>query len=140
MRVNKTKKILLILFPFLFGLNLLFAQEMTTPPPIQDPNAPEITFEKIVYDYGTIKKESNGTCEFKFKNTGRTPLILSGAKASCGCTVPSWPTEPIAPGRTGVIKVTYDTKRIGVINKQIIVTSNAKTQSIVLTIKGNVIE
>ncbi len=139
MRINKIKKILILICIF-SGFKLLFAQEITTPPPIQDPNGPEIKFEKVVYDYGTIKEESNGTCEFKFTNTGKTPLILSGAKASCGCTVPSWPTEPIAPGKAGTIKVTYDTKRIGVINKQIIVTSNAKTQTVILTIKGNVTE
>jgi len=103
-----------------------------------NPNAPEITFEKDIYDFGNIKNEGNGTYEFKFKNTGKEPLIISDAKGSCGCTVPSWPKELIKPGASGIIKVTYDTKRTGGFIKTVTITSNAKTQQKVITIKGNV--
>ena len=103
-----------------------------------NPNAPEISFDKTVHDYGTIVQGADGTCEFKFTNTGKEPLILSKPQSSCGCTVPTWPQEPILPGKSDAIKVTYNTQNIGPINKTITVTSNAKTNRIVLSIKGTV--
>ncbi len=102
----------------------------------ENPNAAEITFENEVHDYGTIKQSSDGSCEFKFKNTGKEPLIISNAKGSCGCTVPTYPKEPIMKGQTAVIKVHYDTKRVGAFTKTVTITSNAKTDTKVLTIKG----
>lgn len=107
--------------------------KVETPP---NPNAPEITFEKDVYDYGTIKQGGEPNCEFKFKNTGKEPLIISSAKGSCGCTVPTYPKEPIMKGQTAVIKVHYDTKRVGAFTKTVTLESNAKTATKVLTIKG----
>ncbi|MDP4281515.1 MAG: DUF1573 domain-containing protein [Bacteroidota bacterium] len=104
-----------------------------------NPNAPEISFEKTVHDYGTIYQGSDGTCEFKFTNTGKEPLILQKPISSCGCTVPTWPQEPILPGKSDVIKVTYSTHNIGPINKTITVLSNAKTNRITLSIKGSVV-
>ena len=104
-----------------------------------NPNAAEISFEKKVHDYGTIIRGANGTCEFKFTNTGKEPLILSKPLSSCGCTIPTWPQEPILPGKSDMIKVTYNTKNIGPINKSVTVYSNAKTNRITLSIKGRVI-
>lgn len=104
-----------------------------------NPNAPEILFEKTVHDYGTVVQEGDGTCEFKFTNVGKEPLILSRPSSSCGCTVPSWPQEPILPGKSDVIKVTYNTRSIGIINKTVTVNSNAKTSRVVLQIKGQVV-
>jgi hypothetical protein len=102
-----------------------------------DPNAPEIAFESEVIDFGTVDYDANITKEFKFKNTGKTPLILSDVHPGCGCTTPeSWPKEPIKPGGTGIIKVKYDTKRVGSFEKTITVTSNAKTSSKIIRIKG----
>lgn len=100
----------------------------------------EITFESLEHDYGNIYKGDNGECEFVFKNTGKAPLQITNARASCGCTVPSWPREPIAPGKKSVIKVKYDTNRLGTINKSITVTSNAVNNSVVLHIKGSISE
>lgn len=104
----------------------------------ENPNAPEIKFEATVHDYGKIENGANGDCEFKFKNIGKEPLRLSDVKASCGCTIPTWTKDLILPGKTGTIKVHYDTKRTGPINKQITVTSNAKTATVILTIKGEI--
>lgn len=99
---------------------------------------PEIQFNYTSYDYGLITKgEHDGNCEFSFKNTGTEPLVLSNVQASCGCTSPSWPREPILPGKSGVIKVHYN-MNIGTFNKQITVTSNGKTDRVVLTVKGTV--
>lgn len=102
-------------------------------------NAPNIEFDKTVHDYGTIYQNADGNCEFKFKNTGKEPLILTTVRSSCGCTVPKWPNEPILPGQSDVIKVKYDTRRLGVIHKQITVRSNATNATVVLTIKGNIL-
>lgn len=99
---------------------------------------PEITFETLVHDYGQINQGENGECEFVFKNTGKADLILTNCRSSCGCTVPSWPKDPIAPGKKASIKVKYNTQRIGQINKTITVESNAVNDRVVLKIVGNV--
>ena len=100
-----------------------------------------ITFDNIVHDYGTIYQGADGNCEFKFTNTGTDPLVLSNVQSSCGCTIPSWPKEPILPGKSGVIKVNYTkTNMAGTISKQITVYSNAKNGTIVLSIKGTILE
>lgn len=107
---------------------------------IAKPAAPaslaEISFTKELHDFGTINKGDNGTVEFSFKNTGKEPLIIANAQGSCGCTVPVWPKEPIAPGASSSIKVTYDTKRIGAFTKTVTITSNAQTAAKTITIKG----
>ena len=103
-------------------------------------NGAKITFTKETHDYGTVKNGGDGTCTFEFKNTGNAPLILSNAKGSCGCTVPTWPKEPIAPGAKGVISVKYDTKRPGAINKSVTITSNAVNEPTkTIRIKGTVL-
>ena len=99
---------------------------------------PEITFVKLVHDYGQVEQGGNGECEFEFKNTGKADLILTNCRSSCGCTVPSWPKDPIPPGKKAVIKVKYNTQRIGQINKTITVESNAVNDRVVLKITGNV--
>lgn len=103
-------------------------------------NGAKISFASDTHDYGTIQKGGDGNCEFTFTNEGNEPLILSNVRASCGCTTPSWTKEPIMPGKTGVIKVKYNTQNVGAINKTITVTSNAVDKPrIVLKIKGTVV-
>lgn len=97
-----------------------------------------IIFKALVYDYGTILKGSPGEGEFVFVNKGKAPLLLSSVRSSCGCTVPTWPREPIQPGKSGTIKVKYDTNRVGPINKSITVVSNATNSNVVLKIAGTV--
>jgi len=108
--------------------------------PVDNPNAPVIVFDKTTHDYGTVVKGGDGTCEFKFRNAGVEPLILSNVTSSCGCTVPEWPREPILKGKSASIKVKYDTNRVSPINKTITVLSNAKGGSVQLKIIGNVVE
>lgn len=117
------------------------AQSVPSPNPVNNqtvdnPNAPEMVFESETVDYGTIEYNSDGDRVFKFKNTGKEPLIIQSATGSCGCTVPVPPKDPVKPGETAVIKVHYDTKRVGNFEKTITVVSNAKTPSKVLKIKG----
>jgi hypothetical protein len=102
---------------------------------------PEITFKTTTHDYGDIGLGSDGSYSFNFTNTGNEPLILSKPRSSCGCTVPKWPKEPILPGESNNIKVTYNTSKAGAFNKTVTVYSNAKNKSaIVLRIKGKVVK
>ncbi len=105
----------------------------------QDAGA-KIEFKEETHDYGTIKNGSDGTCTFEFKNTGDQPLVISRAQGSCGCTVPSWPKEPIAPGATAKISVHYDTNRTGNFSKYVTIYSNAtNTPEKKIYIKGQVL-
>lgn len=125
---------------FLIGVLVMMAGVAMAQEEKVSENGPEIEFEKLVHDYGEVQYNGNGECEFRFTNTGNEPLILQKPKSSCGCTVPTWPKEPILPGESDVIKVTYKTTKVGAINKSITVTSNAKTNAtVVLRIKGNVL-
>ncbi len=121
----------------LFSAILLFAVALNGKAQTADTTL-VINFASTVHDYGTIEQGSDGSYEFKFTNEGKTPLILSNVRSSCGCTVPSWTKEPVAPGSEGAIKVVYNTNSIGSFSKTITVTSNAKNSQVVLQIKGNV--
>jgi hypothetical protein len=101
----------------------------------------KIEFNQEVIDYGDVEYASNGEREFIIKNTGDAPLVITRTKGSCGCTVPTKPTEPILPGQTGVMKVKYDTKRADQsFSKTITVTSNAVNEPTkVVRIKGKVL-
>ena len=101
----------------------------------------KIEFKTNTIDYGTIEKGADGVRVFEFTNTGDAPLIITKVKSSCGCTVPEKPTDPILPGKTGVIKVKYDTNRVMPIRKTITVSTNAvDTPTIALKIKGLVVD
>ena len=117
---------------FFLGL-LLFCSETI----ISQNISAEIKFEKEFIDYGTIEPSSEGTRVFTFINNGNAPLIIKNVQSSCGCTIPKKPEVPIDPGKKGEILVRYDTNRIGVFSKSIIVTSNANSNPIVtLKISG----
>ena len=100
----------------------------------------EIKFEVTTIDYGEVEFESDGKRVFKFKNVGTAQLIFKRISSSCGCTIPKKPEKPIEPGDSGEIEVEYDTKRVGIFMKAISVVSNSKNSSIVLRIKGEVLE
>jgi hypothetical protein len=101
---------------------------------------PVMTFEKSEIDYGTIAQGADPLRRFKFKNTGTEPLVIKNARGSCGCTVPSFKKEPIAPGETSEIEVRYDTQRVGDFSKSITIETNEGEQPRVLMIKGKVNE
>ncbi len=112
---------------------------------VEAPKAPKVEgagmlFDNETIDYGTIAHNADGKREFTFINNGTEPLIIESTQGSCGCTVPSKPEGPIAPGGKGVIGVKYDTSRQGPFTKTVTVKSNAKGQETkLLTIKGNVL-
>lgn len=104
----------------------------------QTSDGPVMEFESSVIDYGLIEHNSDGNREFVLTNNGNAPLIISNAKGSCGCTVPTWPKAPIPPGESASIGVKYSTNRIGKFTKTITLTTNSKEKTKVLTIKGEV--
>jgi hypothetical protein len=99
-------------------------------------NKPEIKFDKVEYDLGKINPGPN-TFEFAFTNVGEEPLILTNVHPGCGCTKVEWTKEPIKKGKKGVIKTTYSAT-LGIIEKDITVTSNAKTSTVILKFKAEV--
>lgn len=108
--------------------------------PVQATSQDSIIFDKLEHDYGTIEKGGDGNAIFTFTNKGQKPLVLSNVHASCGCTVPQWPREPIAPGQQGEIKVKYNTNLVGTFSKTITVNSSAANSMVRLRIKGQVME
>ena len=128
------KKILLLLF---IGITTIQTKAQEVNP---DSIVPIFEFEDDVIDYGDIAYNSDGNRVFKFTNIGKTPLIISQVKGSCGCTVPTKPEEPIMPGEVGEIKVKYATNRVGPFSKTVTITSNASEQKKVLKIKGRVLK
>ena len=98
-----------------------------------------ITYEHTDFDFGKVKEGEKVKHTYKFKNTGSEPLIISSAKGSCGCTVPKWPSEPIAPGGTGQIDVEFDSKgKPGKQTKRVTVTANTTPAQTFLNITGEV--
>lgn len=131
------KKILLILFVGFLSISI---NAQTKEEIKKDFTGPIFEFESEVIDYGEIAKNSDGKRIFKFKNIGKSPIIITQIKTSCGCTVPTKPEAPIMPGETGEITVKYATNRIGPFSKTITVNSNAFETQKVLRVKGRVLE
>ncbi len=128
---------LFTIFAFtVFAVSISCSQ--TTNQEKKNENGPKIEFKKTEHDYGKIMQGDNGQCEFEFTNTGKEALVLNDVHSTCGCTVPSWPKEPIKAGESSKIIVVYNTNRVGPINKSISVASNATDNPIVLKIIGNV--
>ena len=100
----------------------------------------EINFKEKEHDFGYIAENGGKvSCEFEFTNTGKAPLIIIDAVASCGCTKPEFPKKPLQPGEKGVIKVTYNPKgRPGPFRKDIRVRTNAGSKRVTLIICGSV--
>jgi hypothetical protein len=129
------KKSNLISFAFLLTLSLVFSNIIYA----QNDKAGVFSFETEEIDFGTINQNDNGVKVFKFTNTGKTPLVITDVKTSCGCTVPTYSKKPILSGETGEIEIKYDTNRIGVFTKTITIVSNANEPSKILKIKGEVL-
>ena len=101
---------------------------------------PQMTFDKDFHDFGKITSGEKVTYSFKFTNTGKSDLIISTAAGSCGCTVPEFPKEPIKPGKTGYIKVQFNSEgRSGIQEKQVTIVANTIPNTNELKIKSEVI-
>jgi hypothetical protein len=93
-----------------------------------------------VYNFGTVTDGEKVEYSFRFRNTGKNPLVVSNATASCGCTVPEKPEEPVRPGETGFIKVVFNSEgRVGPAHKTVTVISNAYPGFPLLELKGDVV-
>jgi len=105
-----------------------------------NPDAPVLTFAEKQFDFGDIQPASKVNHTFKFTNTGKTPLLIADATASCGCTTPSWTKDAIAPGATGELEVQFDSHgKQGLISKQVNVRANTQPSVTTIYIKGNVL-
>jgi hypothetical protein len=101
---------------------------------------PKFSFEENSYDFGTIQEGEEVEHTFKFTNTGEAPLVIQKATATCGCTVPSYPRQPVAPGESGEILVKFNsTNKPGIQNKTVSITANTRPTVTRLTIKSNVV-
>ena len=134
------KKLLSVLAMLSLVVALGYSQNETATPQVvaeTEQDGPVMAFETETVDYGVIEQGSEPFRVFKFTNTGNAPLIITNAKGSCGCTVPTYPKEPIGPGESSEIKVRYDTNKF---TKRVTLTTNVGTEQKMLTITGEVIK
>jgi hypothetical protein len=109
----------------------IFAQTETKVTPV-------IEWTNKTYDFGKIPKGKPVTAEFQFKNPSLVPLIINSVKPSCGCTVADYPKEPVAPQKSGTIRVTFNAANTGFFQKSVVVATNAGEENEILIIKGEV--
>ncbi|PWK77906.1 uncharacterized protein DUF1573 [Mucilaginibacter oryzae] len=104
-------------------------------------NAPVVKFEKESHDFGKITEGDTTHYDFKFTNTGKSPLIITNARATCGCTTPTWPKSPVKPGESAVIGVTFNSAgKSGLQDKQITVTANTIPAETMVHLIGEVLK
>lgn len=102
-------------------------------------DVPVLKFEKEIYDFGKVKDGDKVSYSYSFENTGKSPLIITDAVASCGCTIPSWPNKPINPGQKEAIKVIFNSAgKSGLIDKQITITANTTPAQTLVHLIGEV--
>ena len=110
-------------------------------PEVDPATAANMSFEEQSFDFGTITEGDKVEHVFKFTNTSENPLTITNARGSCGCTVPEWPKEPIAPGAASEIRVSFDSKgKKGPNNKSVTITANTIPTNTVLQISADVIK
>jgi hypothetical protein len=102
-------------------------------------NGPAARFDKTVYEFADLVQGNPGTASFVLTNDGNEPLIIASATASCGCTNLAWSKEPILPGKSTTISVTYNAAAVGSFLKTVTVRMNTADQTVVLQIKGKVV-
>lgn len=134
------RKIALMLLMALVAAPLVsFTSSADDALPVMPRDVPGFAWEATTFDFGKVKLNSPVTHEFRFTNSGSTPLVISTVQASCGCTVTEYSREPIAPGGEGFVKATYDAAKLGTFNKTVIVNANAEEGVVKLSIKGEVV-
>ncbi|MCO6500469.1 MAG: DUF1573 domain-containing protein [Vicingus serpentipes] len=107
---------------------------------VDEADLPFFEFDEELKEFGTITQGESVSLSFRFKNVGKSDLIISSAQGSCGCTVPQWPKEPVQPGKEGVIEVTFNsTGKQGMQNKTVTLVANTIPNTKVLAIKGEVL-
>ncbi len=113
---------------------------MTSDGKIDTAKLPKMEFEQEIYDFGKIEEGEKVAFSFRLKNTGSTPLVISNASASCGCTVPKKPEDPIAPGENATIDIVFNSEgKIGLQNKTVTITANTVPNTKILYLRGEVV-
>ncbi len=135
------KKITITLCAIALALSAA-AQEVTVATKSGTPALRTAAFSwaNTVYDFGKIKVGIPASYEFRFTNTGMIPLIVSSVQASCGCTVTAYTKDPVEKGASGFVRTTYNAAKTGIFSKTVTVTANTAQGSVLLTIKGEVVE
>jgi len=123
---------------FIFSLILMSSVILVAQEESKTNAKAEMAFASLSHDYGSVVYAADGTYDFKFTNNAEKPIVITNVKSSCGCTIPSWPKEPIQPGKTGTITVKYNTKLAGSFNKTVQVFSTAENSPVKLSIRGKV--
>jgi hypothetical protein len=140
------KKLFLLSFVFAAFSMVAVAQstEPTKAEPIEEAapstGGPVMSLESNTVDYGTLKQHGEPLRKVSFTNTGTEPLVIKNARGSCGCTVPTWPKEPILPGASADIEIRYATNRLGKINKTVKITTNEGGDPHVIKVVGNILK
>ncbi|MGL5888568.1 MAG: DUF1573 domain-containing protein [Bacteroidia bacterium] len=131
-------KKLFLLTALAFGFTVPAMAQAPATSTMDRPTAPVMTFEQTEFNFGTIRQGEVVTHEFRFRNTGKEPLIINSAQGSCGCTVPEYSKEPIKPGGSGTVKVTFNSAgKLNVQDKTVTITYDTD-KIIVLHMKGTV--
>jgi len=131
----KASKLIIVFFSFIaLSVSAQPGKKIFT---IEAEGQPSIKFEEMVHDFGTIVEGTQATYEFTYTNTGKTPLIITDVKPPCSCTIPEWSKDPLQPGKSSKIKVTFDSKaKSGSFTKTIEVKHNGESARDYITIKG----
>jgi len=133
-------KKLVLAATFIFGVVFFAMSQATVSVESGTPTAmAKFKWEKTTHDFGKIQQGKPVSIEFTFTNQGSSPLVISNVKGSCGCTVTQYTKEPIAPGKAGNVKATYNAAAMGAFNKSVRVTANVEGGTETLFIKGEVV-
>jgi hypothetical protein len=134
------KKVLLSA-AFIFGVVFFAMSQATVAVESGSPTTmAKFKWEKTTHNFGKIQQGKPVSVEFTFTNKGTTPLVISNVRGSCGCTVTKYTKDPIAPGKTGNVKATYNAAAMGAFNKSVRVTANVEGGTETLFIKGEVVK
>ncbi len=142
------KKVILSFFAYAFALPIIIGIALAQQS-LASNATPDVAFIKAIgvfnweetsFDFGKIKVKKPVTHEFSFVNAGDAPLVITSVQASCGCTVTKYSKDPISPGSSGFVTATYDAAKVGVFTKTVTVNANTDGGSVLLTIKGEVVE
>jgi len=134
-------KNLILSATFIFGVVFFALGQATVSVESGDPSSmAKFKWEETTHNFGKIQQGKPVSTEFTFTNAGSTPLVISNVKGSCGCTVTQYTKEPIAPGKTGTVKATFNAAAMGAFNKSVRVTANVEGGNETLFIKGEVVK
>lgn len=139
LKINIMKVIKISLMAFALGLMSFSVEPAQNDPIVKVVTASSVKWKSELIDLGEIPQGKPVAIEFEFTNTGKTAVIITNVKASCGCTATDYTKEPIAPGKKATVKATYNAAAKGVFTKTVTVTTNAEEAPKVLSFKGTVI-